>query len=58
MTAHELAHILLSKPNYVVVCEDGLDPSDTVEVTRAEETIATWYDEDINHHEGTVIRIG
>lgn len=48
MTAKELAHALLALPEedqlLPVVCEDGLDPSDKIEITRLQkhETL-TWF---------------
>lgn len=36
MTAHELAHDLLEMENLPVVCMDGLDPSDPVEIEDVE----------------------
>lgn len=38
MTTHELAKILLEKPNVTVVAQDGADPSDWNEVTRVSDS--------------------
>lgn len=58
MTAHELAKVLFDGPDYFVICEDGMDPSDKVEVTRVEVAPFKFFDSESKFHETQAVSIG